>query len=181
MLLAVAQTCKGSVCASSIRTTAAGRKVSAVHRHWASAAGDNGTSEKELEIAQRLREQLPGARDIKVIDTSGGCGSMYQLHVSADEFRRDHLPALPPPPPRPPARPPATTPGELRCISRRLPNDAADWQLCHSSEISTSCSISACVSHLQYRIYRLSLKCPCTTNRPPCNHRNISSRLFGKL
>mmetsp|Transcript_10928 Transcript_10928/g.32754 ORF Transcript_10928/g.32754 Transcript_10928/m.32754 type:complete len:119 (-) Transcript_10928:1278-1634(-) len=86
MLQALVQACRTSLRASCKRTAAATSTGAAtLQRRWASSA--DGPSEKESEIAQRLREQLPGARDIKVIDTSGGCGSMYQLHVTADEFR----------------------------------------------------------------------------------------------
>lgn len=45
-------------------------------------------SPEEQQIAQRLRDQLPGAAVVNVTDTSGGCGSMFKLEVTADEFRQ---------------------------------------------------------------------------------------------
>jgi stress-induced morphogen len=30
---------------------------------------------------------MPGAQAVRVLDTSGGCGSMYRIEIAADEFR----------------------------------------------------------------------------------------------
>jgi len=34
-----------------------------------------------------LADSFPGATDIAVVDVSGGCGSMYEVHVEAPDFK----------------------------------------------------------------------------------------------
>ncbi|NXX99560.1 BOLA3 protein, partial [Centropus bengalensis] len=41
----------------------------------------------EARVAQVLREKFPGASAIKVVDISGGCGAMYEIHIESEEFR----------------------------------------------------------------------------------------------
>ena len=49
-------------------------------------AGDT-SAQREEEIAELLRSRMPGAQAVRVLDTSGGCGSMYRIEIAADEFR----------------------------------------------------------------------------------------------
>jgi stress-induced morphogen len=49
-------------------------------------AGDS-SAQREEEIADLLRSRMPGAHAVRVLDTSGGCGSMYRIEIAADEFR----------------------------------------------------------------------------------------------
>ncbi|NWI90470.1 BOLA3 protein, partial [Pitta sordida] len=44
-------------------------------------------SEGESRLVRILREKFPGASSIKVVDISGGCGAMYEIHVESEEFR----------------------------------------------------------------------------------------------
>ncbi|NXR90812.1 BOLA3 protein, partial [Hypocryptadius cinnamomeus] len=41
----------------------------------------------ESRLARLLREKFPRASAIKVVDISGGCGAMYEIHVESEEFR----------------------------------------------------------------------------------------------
>ncbi|XP_036400234.1 bolA-like protein 3 isoform X1 [Megalops cyprinoides] len=41
----------------------------------------------EVRIAQILREKFPQAASLKVVDISGGCGAMYEIHIESDEFK----------------------------------------------------------------------------------------------
>uniref|UniRef100_A0A669Q0R6 BolA-like protein 3 n=1 Tax=Phasianus colchicus TaxID=9054 RepID=A0A669Q0R6_PHACC len=34
-----------------------------------------------------LREKFPRASAIRVVDISGGCGAMYEIHIESEEFR----------------------------------------------------------------------------------------------
>ncbi|XP_036252576.1 bolA-like protein 3 [Molothrus aeneus] len=53
-------------------------------RSWRGlASGTDG----ESRLAQLLREKFPRASAIKVVDISGGCGDMYEIHVESEEFR----------------------------------------------------------------------------------------------
>lgn len=45
------------------------------------------SAQREQEIAQLLRERMPGVKAVRVQDTSGGCGSMYRIEVAAEEFK----------------------------------------------------------------------------------------------
>ncbi|NXM16568.1 BOLA3 protein, partial [Ploceus nigricollis] len=47
------------------------------------ASGTNG----ESRLARLLQEKFPRASAIKVVDISGGCGAMYEIHVESEEFR----------------------------------------------------------------------------------------------
>ncbi|XP_027711403.1 bolA-like protein 3 isoform X1 [Vombatus ursinus] len=40
----------------------------------------------ELKVTQILKEKFPQATNIKVTDISGGCGSMYEIHIESEEF-----------------------------------------------------------------------------------------------
>lgn len=48
--------------------------------HMSTTSGDP-SAQREKEIAQLLRDRMPGARAVRVQDTSGGCGSMYRIEV----------------------------------------------------------------------------------------------------
>ncbi|XP_066569914.1 bolA-like protein 3 isoform X2 [Amia ocellicauda] len=41
----------------------------------------------EVRIVQRLKEKFPQATSLKVVDISGGCGAMYEIHIESDEFK----------------------------------------------------------------------------------------------
>ncbi|XP_053944745.1 bolA-like protein 3 isoform X2 [Cuculus canorus] len=41
----------------------------------------------EARVTQVLREKFPRASAIKVVDISGGCGAMYEIHIESEEFR----------------------------------------------------------------------------------------------
>ncbi|XP_078462735.1 bolA-like protein 3 [Lampetra fluviatilis] len=49
----------------------------------ASSAG----SEGEVRISSVLQEKFPNAKQVRVVDVSGGCGAMYEVHVESEEFR----------------------------------------------------------------------------------------------
>ncbi|XP_017296921.1 bolA-like protein 3 [Kryptolebias marmoratus] len=40
----------------------------------------------EVRIAEVLREKFPLASKLKVVDISGGCGAMYEIHLESSEF-----------------------------------------------------------------------------------------------
>ncbi|XP_076879789.1 bolA-like protein 3 [Brachyhypopomus gauderio] len=44
-------------------------------------------SDGEVRIANILKEKFPLASSLKVVDISGGCGAMYEIHIESDEFR----------------------------------------------------------------------------------------------
>uniref|UniRef100_A0A8D0CCA3 BolA-like protein 3 n=1 Tax=Salvator merianae TaxID=96440 RepID=A0A8D0CCA3_SALMN len=44
-------------------------------------------TEGEVRVAQVLREKFPQAAAIKVLDISGGCGAMYEIHIESEEFK----------------------------------------------------------------------------------------------
>nr|XP_056716085.1 bolA-like protein 3 [Euleptes europaea] len=41
----------------------------------------------EARVAQILKEKFPQAAAIKVVDISGGCGAMYEIHIESEEFK----------------------------------------------------------------------------------------------
>ncbi|XP_042271971.1 bolA-like protein 3 [Thunnus albacares] len=41
----------------------------------------------EDRIAKILREKFPLASSLKVVDISGGCGAMYEIHIESSEFK----------------------------------------------------------------------------------------------
>lgn len=41
----------------------------------------------EARITQILKERFPKATSVKVVDISGGCGDMYEIHVESEEFK----------------------------------------------------------------------------------------------
>ncbi|NXK96631.1 BOLA3 protein, partial [Formicarius rufipectus] len=44
-------------------------------------------SDGESRLARVLRERFPRAASVRVVDISGGCGAMYEVHVESEEFR----------------------------------------------------------------------------------------------
>ncbi|KAM9826150.1 bolA-like protein 3 [Syngnathus typhle] len=43
-------------------------------------------TEGEIRIAKVLKEKFPLASSLKVVDISGGCGAMYEVHIESSEF-----------------------------------------------------------------------------------------------
>ncbi|XP_070821189.1 bolA-like protein 3 [Chaetodon auriga] len=41
----------------------------------------------EVRIANILKEKFPLASSLKVVDISGGCGAMYEIHIESSEFK----------------------------------------------------------------------------------------------
>ncbi|XP_012690100.1 bolA-like protein 3 [Clupea harengus] len=41
----------------------------------------------EVRIASVLKEKFPQAASLRVVDISGGCGAMYEVHIESDEFK----------------------------------------------------------------------------------------------
>uniref|UniRef100_A0A8C9FU77 BOLA3 protein n=1 Tax=Pavo cristatus TaxID=9049 RepID=A0A8C9FU77_PAVCR len=41
----------------------------------------------EERVSRVLREKFPRASAIRVVDISGGCGAMYEIHIESEEFR----------------------------------------------------------------------------------------------
>lgn len=41
----------------------------------------------EARIAEILKEKFPLASSLKVVDISGGCGAMYEIHIESSEFK----------------------------------------------------------------------------------------------
>uniref|UniRef100_A0A8K9VGY4 BolA family member 3 n=1 Tax=Oncorhynchus mykiss TaxID=8022 RepID=A0A8K9VGY4_ONCMY len=41
----------------------------------------------ETRIAHILKEKFPSATSLKVVDISGGCGAMYEVHIESNEFK----------------------------------------------------------------------------------------------
>ncbi|XP_008286401.1 bolA-like protein 3 [Stegastes partitus] len=41
----------------------------------------------EVRIAKVLKEKFPLASSLKVVDISGGCGAMYEVHIESSEFK----------------------------------------------------------------------------------------------
>ncbi|KAM4749066.1 bolA-like protein 3 [Rhinophrynus dorsalis] len=44
-------------------------------------------TEGEDKITQVLKAKFPQASLVKVVDISGGCGAMYEIHVESEEFK----------------------------------------------------------------------------------------------
>ncbi|XP_061449146.1 bolA-like protein 3 [Rhineura floridana] len=44
-------------------------------------------TEGEVRVTQILKEKFPQAAAIKVVDISGGCGAMYEIHIESEEFK----------------------------------------------------------------------------------------------
>ncbi|XP_029577408.1 bolA-like protein 3 [Salmo trutta] len=41
----------------------------------------------ETRIAHILKEKFPSATSLKVVDISGGCGAMYEVHIESNAFK----------------------------------------------------------------------------------------------
>ncbi|XP_028596944.2 bolA-like protein 3 [Podarcis muralis] len=48
-------------------------------------------TEGEIRVAQVLKEKFPQAAAIKVVDISGGCGAMYEIHIESEEFKEKRM------------------------------------------------------------------------------------------
>uniref|UniRef100_A0A8C6SSA0 BolA-like protein 3 n=1 Tax=Neogobius melanostomus TaxID=47308 RepID=A0A8C6SSA0_9GOBI len=44
-------------------------------------------TEGEVRIAKILKEKFPLASSLQVVDISGGCGAMYEIHIESSEFK----------------------------------------------------------------------------------------------
>ncbi|NXD16333.1 BOLA3 protein, partial [Nothocercus nigrocapillus] len=44
-------------------------------------------SDGEARVTRVLRERFPRASAIRVVDISGGCGAMYEIHIESEDFR----------------------------------------------------------------------------------------------
>ncbi|KAM5172253.1 bolA-like protein 3 [Mantella aurantiaca] len=44
-------------------------------------------TEGEQRITQVLKTKFPQALHVRVVDISGGCGSMYEIHMESEEFK----------------------------------------------------------------------------------------------
>ncbi|XP_058050802.1 bolA-like protein 3 isoform X2 [Ahaetulla prasina] len=44
-------------------------------------------TEGEIRVTRVLQEKFPQAVAIKVVDISGGCGAMYEIHVESEDFK----------------------------------------------------------------------------------------------
>ncbi|XP_068452139.1 bolA-like protein 3 isoform X2 [Clinocottus analis] len=56
--------------------------VSGAVQRWMSSQTDG-----EARIATVLKEKFPLASSLKVVDISGGCGAMYEIHIESHEFK----------------------------------------------------------------------------------------------
>ncbi|XP_030057652.1 bolA-like protein 3 isoform X1 [Microcaecilia unicolor] len=45
----------------------------------------------EIKITQILKEKFPLASSVKVVDISGGCGAMYEIHIESEEFKEKKI------------------------------------------------------------------------------------------
>ena len=74
---------------TSIATPAAppGSAVAAAHNRTFAASAGSDSSAEELAIAAKLRAGLETPVEVQVVDTSGGCGSMFQITAVAGDFR----------------------------------------------------------------------------------------------
>ncbi|XP_060924295.1 bolA-like protein 3 [Limanda limanda] len=54
-----------------------------VRRHVSSQTGTDG----EVRITNVLKEKFPSASSLRVVDISGGCGAMYEIHIESSEFK----------------------------------------------------------------------------------------------
>nr|XP_033806263.1 bolA-like protein 3 [Geotrypetes seraphini] len=45
----------------------------------------------EIKITQILKEKFPLASSVKVVDISGGCGEMYEIHIESEEFKKKKI------------------------------------------------------------------------------------------
>ncbi|KAF7662065.1 hypothetical protein LDENG_00247420 [Lucifuga dentata] len=41
----------------------------------------------EIRITKILKDKFPLASSLKVVDISGGCGAMYEIHIESSEFK----------------------------------------------------------------------------------------------
>ena len=55
--------------------------------------GTNAASKSaaELKLIEKLRDRIPNAREVDVIDISHGCGDMYEVHVVSSHFKGKSL------------------------------------------------------------------------------------------
>ncbi|KAM4677943.1 bolA-like protein 3 [Discoglossus pictus] len=44
-------------------------------------------TEGEEKITQVLKEKFPLASHVRVVDISGGCGAMYEIHIESEDFK----------------------------------------------------------------------------------------------
>ncbi|XP_015238930.1 PREDICTED: bolA-like protein 3 [Cyprinodon variegatus] len=49
--------------------------------------GFSSQTDGEERIAGILKQKFPLASKLKVVDISGGCGAMYEIHIESNEFK----------------------------------------------------------------------------------------------
>ncbi|XP_037227508.1 bolA-like protein 3 [Falco rusticolus] len=49
--------------------------------------GFTSQTDGEARVTQVLREKFPRASTIRVVDISGGCGAMYEIHIESEDFK----------------------------------------------------------------------------------------------
>ncbi|XP_061566490.1 bolA-like protein 3 [Cololabis saira] len=78
--------CKRICSSTALRAVRALRSNEVLHcaqvRRCLSTATDG-----EVRIANVLKEKFPSASALKVVDISGGCGAMYEIHIESHEFK----------------------------------------------------------------------------------------------
>lgn len=57
-----------------------------LHRHQSDTSAQN-TTDGERRVITKLQQTFPKAAEIRVHDISGGCGSMFEVHIVSEEFR----------------------------------------------------------------------------------------------
>jgi stress-induced morphogen len=45
----------------------------------------------EMQLIQKLKERIPEAKEVDVVDISHGCGDMYEVHVISSHFKGKSL------------------------------------------------------------------------------------------
>ncbi|XP_013882627.1 bolA-like protein 3 [Austrofundulus limnaeus] len=67
--------------------------ISALRSHRVAVSGQivqrclSTQTDGEVRIAEVLKEKFPLASKLKVVDISGGCGAMYEIHIESSEFK----------------------------------------------------------------------------------------------
>ncbi|XP_075063558.1 bolA-like protein 3 [Mixophyes fleayi] len=49
------------------------------------------STDGEDKIMQVLKAKFPLASNVQVVDISGGCGAMYEIHVESEEFKEKRI------------------------------------------------------------------------------------------
>ncbi|XP_074979589.1 bolA-like protein 3 isoform X3 [Caretta caretta] len=65
-----------------------GHRILLLCRTWRTFASQ---TDGEARVMQVLKEKFPQASAIKVVDISGGCGAMYEIHIESEEFKEKRI------------------------------------------------------------------------------------------